>query len=271
MKKWTAAFILFIAVFMMSNCASLTEEYRFKKRYDKFYNFLSQDERSLLLKKDFQGLGISLDNRTSQNKELSAEWDAIKDGEAISTFSSSQSADFFYTILLREVNRENFRDFMDLLSAEEQFRFAMGQDYRSVLMAKLTVNKKFEKFIDKCATEYRLYGASPEQIFDFFFEVSYPEISRRQFYNFCIILKKAEALPAFIAKDLDSVSRSLDKYSKEHPLFIKDIKTVKEKAALKNLTDSQLATVYNDIAFRQMDRNAALKTMGKFINMGPIE
>ncbi len=264
MKNGTRIFSLLILLSILTSCGNLTEEHRFKKRFDRFYEFLSQDEKNYFAGNDLPALALSLDKRMEGNTNLITAWSEIKDGESISTFSTLQAADFFYTIILREIHRDHFREFMNALDAENQYAFAMGRDYQTLLSSLYDKDKNFKRMIDRMKTEYRLYGFSNEAVFEFLHEIPYPEASRRQLYYILTALNEVKAVPSFVSGDLSQCDQLLEAGLKSSFLFKRSFDALKTRTTMTHLSNLQLLEVYRDIAFRQMDKEAAAKTIAKF-------
>ena len=165
MKK--IALIGFILI-LTAGCAVTSEKYRYQQRFDKFFHLLSEEEKAMFRKADFAGAGQSIDARLLSDKKFSNAWRTVQFAEAITTFDGVQSIRFFYTIILRELNRPRYAEFMKHLDAPAAEAFVRNAGFDAVGEALIKKDNSFKSFLDKQRSEYRLYGFSNPEIFAFF-------------------------------------------------------------------------------------------------------
>lgn len=268
MKPVVTLLSLMLFISGLNSCSVLTEEYRFKKRFDRFYEFLSKEEQKAFSSRDLGQVSLSLEQRISADTNLIQEWREIKDGEAITTFSTADAVQFYYSVILKEIHRSHFPEFMALLDAETQYQFAMGQGYTPSLERLYQENRAFQKLTDRSKEDHRLYGFSNEAVWDFWQEISYPEFSRRELYYVLAALQQVKSVEAFIQKDLDTCTRQLEAGFRSGYLFQKQFDALRKRSTLSRLDTRRFLEVYYDIAFRQMDKEAAQKTIAKFRQPG---
>lgn len=257
-------FLLLIAAFaVLAGCSVTSEKYKYQQRFDHFYNLLNADEKKAFSENDTNLAGTSLDKRLSQDKKLAASWLAVQTEEAINTFDGIQSVAYFRGIILRELNREPFYSFMDKLDAKTQYNFANKKD-PAKLAEELVSNRDVIRIFDLVRTEYRLYGFSNAQIIDFFRNVSFPEVSRRELYPVLKLLKDNQAFADFRSGNTESASQKMEQAMTKNVSAKYDFEAIRKRAGLTKTDLRAFLDIYYNVIMKEMDAGAVERTLGKF-------
>ncbi len=263
MKK---VILLTAVLFFFAGCAVTSESYRYKIRFDDFYRLLNDQEKTFFNDNKLAELGASLDQRASTDLELSNDLREVKIHEAITTFDGSETAYFFRSIILRELNRPNYYKLMNFLSNGETEAFATGNNFVQMFEQKIQDNRKFSKFVDSLKKEYRLYDFTDEQLYRFFRSVVFPESTQKQVYYLFDVLKKSFLLQPFLDGDIDNVARQLDqKLQASSSTGIRmSWNSVRRYSGLVNTDTATFLRIYRDVVMKEMDPDALKETIMKF-------
>jgi len=257
-------YFILIIVFI-SGCAVTSEKYRYKVRFDNFYFLLNDSEKQLFASNKFQELGDSLKARLSNDKSLKEKWHSMQVAEAIYSFSPYETAKFFREIILRELNRENFYYFMNLLDSSSQIAFAKDpSNFLQIFEKYYNQNTRFRHFVENLKTEYRLYGFSHEAILKFFRYISFPEVSRREFYYILKLLKSSQALNDFKAGNISEAVKKLDSYLSIQRVASDEWQRIKVNSSFTKLSSNEILEIYYNVIMKEMDADAVKKTLAKF-------
>jgi len=258
--------IIFILIFsiIINSCTVTSEKYRYNWRISKFLNLLTEEEREAFKNNELSKLGVSLDYRISNDTDLSNKIRKIQEYEAITAFNGTQMAYFYRYTLLKELNRDNFYKFMDLLTADEQVEFAKNTNFDLISGEKYDKDNKFKNFVDYLRDNYNLKNYNFKQLYKFFREVSFPEVSRRELYYLLKVLSETKALDDFKKGEINSASQILD-LSLQKSISIKyEFNRIKKSSSLSKLNTYQILDVYYNVIMKEMHPNALRKTLEKF-------
>lgn len=257
--------IVYFILILFLGCAVTSEEYRYKKRFDNFYSIMDNNEKQLFALNKLQELGDSLRKRLLVDKNLKEKWHSMQVAEAIYSFSPYETAKFFREIILRELNRKNFYYFMNLLDSPSQIEFAKNPiNFLSTFEKYYNKNIRFKHFIENLKTEYRLYEFPNEEILKFFRYISFPKVSRREFYYILKLLKESKALDDFKLGNISSASEKLDSYLSIQRLAGEEWQRIKINSSFSKLSSNEILDIYYNVIMKEMDTGALKKTIAKF-------
>lgn len=260
MKK---ALTLLITLAVFAGCSVTSEKYKYQQRFDRFYNILNSAEKKDFAENSIDKVGASLDKRVAEDKKLAASWLAVQTEEAINTFDGVQSVRFFREIILRELNRNPFYRFMDLLDQKAQADFAFNNDFPKSLNQALG-NRNLARLMDSVRTEYRLYGFSNDQIADFFRKVSFAEVSRKELYPVLKMLKNSMALADFRGGNISAASQKLEQALSKNISAKYDLDAIRKRSGLTKVDVKTFLDINYNVIMKEMDPGAVERTLGKF-------
>ncbi len=107
-----------VLLLFLSSCAIEGEVYRLQSRINSWYSLLDDNAGRLFAQNRTEALGAYLDS--SQNENLRA----IRINEAIMSFDGEQTAHFFYNVLLKDLARFSYEEYMQSLTPSEIADFA---------------------------------------------------------------------------------------------------------------------------------------------------
>jgi hypothetical protein len=257
-------FLGFIALALLTNCSVTSEKFRFQWRFDHFFNLLNDSEKNAFREDNLDALGSSLEQRLSTDKKLKEQMRSVQFYEAITSFDAKQTGHYYREIILKELNRPQYYRFMKLLDAPLQSAFAKNDNFSALANQYYQSNAGFKAFIDNMKTEYRLYGFSNEQVYYFFRNTSFPEVSRRNLYPLLKILKASNALADFKTGNLSSASAKLDEALKTVITTQSDLDGLKTDSGLTKADSASLIDIYYHVILKEMDQGAVEQTLSKF-------
>lgn len=255
---------LILAAATLAACSVTSEKYRYQHRFDSFYNLLDREEASLFASNNLVQVAERLEKRMASDPKLVAAYRDAQTDEAILTFGVSQTVRFYREIILRELNRNNYYRFMNYLDAASQTDLVRRRDIGKNLESLSETNRGFRAFMDGLKKEYRLYGFSNPQITDFFRTVSFPELSRREFYPLLKLLRDTRALQDFRTGQTASAAQKLDQAVTGNLAARHELDAVRKRSGLTKMSTQDLLSAYYDIVMKEMDQSAVQRTLGKF-------
>ncbi|OHD56972.1 MAG: hypothetical protein A2Y33_08405 [Spirochaetes bacterium GWF1_51_8] len=266
MKKLT----LFAAVlFVLAGCVVTSESFRYKNRFDRFYNLLTDREKQLFAEDKLAELGALLDTHETNDANFYKEYRDVQIYEAITTFDGKKTAWFFRYIILKELNRDNLFVYLNFLSANEQTAFTVNSGINEIVEEKYLKDAAFKAFIDNMRKEFRLYGFSNIQVNEFFRNVVFPEVSRDQIFPLLTLLKSKNLLLDYQAadKNIPAIAQKLDEAIKGSPAGLDKsaLEDIKKSCGLTKLDTSAILSLYNDIIMKEMDQDAVNKIWMKLL------
>ena len=253
-----------IILFFFSGCSVTSEKYRYQWRFDKFYSLLNDDEKAGFRNADYSKVGLSLDKRITEDKKLDTDLKKVKEYEAITTFSGEQTAHFFGEIILRELNRNNYYQFMKFLDPKAAVSFLKNENFAEAFDKLYQSNHAFKNFIDNMKIEYRLYGFSNEQVVQFFRNVTFPEATGKEFYYLLKILKEGRALDDFKSGSIETAAQKMDVSLKKLITLGMEFENMKNGAGLSALDTFSVLDIYSKVVMKEMDPYAVERTLLKF-------
>lgn len=294
-KGFVWLFMLLIA----TGCVVTSEEFRYKQRFDEFYNILDDQERLLFADNDLDALGKSIDLREQEDDDFATNLLEVRIYEAITTSDGYETGYFFRYFILRELLRDQFYDYMDYFDGDAQEAFAREEGFIENHLGLMDQERKFRNLVQNLTTEYRLYDYTDEQIIKFFREVSFPEVSRKQVYYLLDFLKSYSDEKITLSGDeirseatgylseiqeknagkneltlyglfamgyIDSAAEILESKLKDSTGYgiKKEFKKIKGLSGLDNLDTAKFLEVYYEVVLQEMDQEALRKTIKKF-------
>jgi hypothetical protein len=265
MKKFLAFASFAVLLVMVAGCSVTSEKYRYQQRIDRFFNLLTQEEKTSFAAGDIVQAGNSIDKRLASDKKFADGFTAVQTEEAINTFDGQQTIRFFREIILRELNRPPFYQFMNKLDSKAQYDFAVRNNFYQDLSAKYA-ERDFKNFFDTLKTEYRLAGFSNQQVADFFRNISFPEVSRRELYHVLSLLKSTSvtALSAFRDGNTAAAALQLDQAISKMPVIANGFSDIRDRSSLTKVSTAQFLEIYYNVIIKEMDQGAVTRTLDKF-------
>lgn len=255
MKKIFVLFLVFL-----TSCITTTEKYRYQQRVDNFYHLFQAEEWNYFKSADFGSAAKMISERLKNDNKFLSKWKKVQYDEAIATFDVEQTLKFFYEIILKELNKDAYFDFMELLPSNLMLSF-INKDYSS-LEDFYNSNNNFKNFVEKLKREYRLYKFTNEEVFKFFREILFKEATQKRFYNFCNILSDMKLLYEFEKGMLSYVENEI---SKGLPKTVEiKLETFYNNTGLKGLPFTEVIRVYYNVVMKEMDKGAVIQTLHKF-------
>lgn len=251
-------FVLFLV--LLTSCITTTEKYRYQQRVDSFYHLFQEEEWNYFKSADFGSAAKMISERLNNDKKFLSKWKKVQYDEAIATFDVEQTLKFFYEIILKELNKDTYFVFMALLTHDLTLRF-INKDYSSLEIF-YNSNNKFKNFVEKLKKEYRLYKFTNEEVFKFFREILFKEVTQKRFYNFCDILSDLKLLYKFENGNLSDIENEILK-GLPKTVEIK-LETFYNNTGLKELPLPEVIRVYYNVVMREMDKGALIQTLHKF-------
>ncbi len=261
MKKILA---LLVVTGLFLGCSVTSEKYRYKWRFDKFYSLLNNEEKGCFASNDLDKLGASLKSRLAGDKKLKENWDNVQYYEAIKTFDALETAHFFRAVILKELNRDNYYIFMNMLDGKAQQEFAKNSNFSAEFEKYYKTNSRFKSLIDSLKIEYRLYGFSNEQVSRFLRDVIFPDVSRKELFTLLKLLKDSQVLAEFKAGNIPAASKKITADVQSSPTLALNLQKIMRNSGLTHISVNDLLDIYNQVIMKEMDSYALSQTLSKF-------
>lgn len=256
--------LILLSWFLVSSCTVTSEKYRYQGRFDSFFHLLNDTEKDAFRMNDLNAFASSLEKRLAADTKLNESWRKMQFNEAITSFDAAQTAHFFHDVMLRELNRPRYMAFMKFLKADAQADFARNNQFEVSGDSLYQTDSSFKSFIDNMKTEYRLYGFSNKQVYEFFRSVSFPEVSRRNLYSILKTLKSAQAIDDFKAGRTAEAADKLEKAVKSIVTLDYELEKIRTDTGLTKVDIATLVDIYAKVVMKEMDQNAVIQTLAKF-------
>ncbi len=186
MKKYLLVFF-----FLFSSCAIEGEVFRLQTRVNAWYKLLDDSEELLFAQNDIQTLGASLDQKELQDQNFQKQLSEVRINEAIMSFDGTQTAHFFYNILLRDLARFSYEELFDSLSTAQKISFITTSN--TSVPSKVFSNAKkhygFDSFTDI-------------QILEYYRTVSFPANYYPVIYDILAFLARYNNMESFLRGDM---------------------------------------------------------------------
>ncbi len=260
MKKY-----LLVLFFLFSSCAIEGEVFRLQTRMNSWYKLLDDTEDLLFAQNDIQTLGASLDQKESQDPIFKSNIVEVRIDEAIMSFDGTQTAHFFYNILLRDLARFSYEELFDSLSTAQKIEFITTSN--TSIPAKVFSNAKrhygFDSFTDA-------------QIVDYYRTVSFPANYYPVIYDILVFLARYHNMESFLQGDMNTTLTTFDRVkelinSRSIPhrrQGEKDWQTwneFKSRTYLSSLSDEEFLRVLA-VVLPQMDTDVRIMTINNIRN-----
>lgn len=264
MKK---LFLLLILPALLSSCIITSEDFRYKERFDDFYNVLTEDQKLLFAEGNLSALGASIDESVNTDFDYATALEEVKITESIMTFDGVDTATYFYEIILREIHRDYYYELMEFFDSSMQNLFVFDIDTcvdRALAME--TEDNKFARFLDHLKSEGRLYGFSTEEVIRFLRDISFSELSQKQVYYLLDFLNDQGYYSSFIGGNISGVANGLtEDFSTISGNGIKKkYNKIVDLAGLDELGVEEFLTAYFEVVMVEMDSSALQKTLEHF-------
>ena len=156
---------------------------------------------------------------------------------------------------------------MNFFTPEEQTAFASNQGINEIVENKIQKDGAFKSFMDSMRTEFRLYGFTNPQINEFFRNVVFPEVSRKQVYQLLLALKSAGLIAEYKSpeKNIADLALKLDAALKGNTLDKNKFEEIKKLSGLSKLDTASFLKIYNDFIMVEMDQDAVKKIWAELL------
>lgn len=255
--------LVLLFLLLVVGCAITTVEYRYKERFDHFYQLLNDQEKKVFCADDFLSLGKSLEMRIKQDESLAKAIDTVMFDEAIHTFRLDQVGYFFKRYILTGFHQDDYDKFIKMMSKEMLLKFiAKDPSLIQDLNALRQKNHNFDRWWRSLLKDGRLGDFSPEEIVSFYRNYIFPERTHSQVYYVLSFLADKKLLKLFLTGGNEVFSQS--NYFVQGFVAEREVAAVRERAGLSKLSYGEFFWVYREVIFQEMDREAFRKTLAKF-------
>ncbi len=249
-----------LILFLFGACAIEGEVYRLQTRINSWYALLDYSEELLFAKNDVDSLGISLDQKSSQDPNFQKQLSEVRIDEAIMGFDGAQTAHFFYNILLRDLAKFSYEEFLNSLTPAQKIEF--------ITTSNTTVSPKI---YNNAKRYYGFNSFTDEQILHYYRTVSFPANYYPTVYESLAFLARYRNMESFLQGDIPTTLTTFQKIkeltsSRRVPVKAqgqKDQQTweeLKNRTHLKSLSDEEYLQILA-IIIQQMDTDVRVQTI----------
>ncbi|MGL4677083.1 MAG: hypothetical protein ACRCWI_05395 [Brevinema sp.] len=248
--------------FLLSACAIEGEVFRLQTRLDAWYQLLTEPENLLFAQNKIIELGLSIDQKEQENEVFQKQLRAIRIKEAIMSFDGEQTTHFFYNILLQDLAKFSYEEFLNSLSTQEQIEFITNKIF--------TPNTKQDKVFRNAKKNYGFQHFSDQQIINYYRTVSFPANFYPLVYDVLAFLARYRSMDSFLQGDMPlEVFDDIEalKKSKRIPLRTQGEKDhnlwqeLKQRSHLTNLSNQEFLGILR----------ATLSELDESVRIGTIE
>ncbi|MGL5955829.1 MAG: hypothetical protein ACRC0X_04395 [Brevinema sp.] len=247
--------------FLLSSCAIEGEVFRLQTRLDAWYQLLNESEDLLFAQYKITELGQLLDQKENENLEFRQQLREIRIKEAIMSFDGEQTAHFFYNILLRDLAKFSYEEFINSLSPQEQITFITNPYTYSY--------PKQERIFRNAKKNYGFQYFSDQQIIDYYRTISFPANFYPLVYNILAFLARYRTMETFLQGEISlEVFENIEtlKKSRRIPLRNQGEKDsaiwqeLKQRSYFHMLSDQEFLEILRFI-LPEMDKEVRIKTI----------
>lgn len=264
--------ILFLGL-LLSSCAIAGEIYRLQTRFSYWNNILSPEERQLFAQNDTNQLGMIIDKKESEDTNFAKKMRELRINEAIMSFDGTQTAHFFYHVLLKDLVKFSYKEFIDTLDSNEQLLFAQTQFFTNIPFD----NKNLKKVFDNAKNNYGLNDFTDIQILNYYRHISLPATTYVEVYNILAFLARYTALDSFLSGDYshplaifslinNAVNSKREMLKKQGKKELKVWRDIKERTLLTKLSNKDFLIVIHSTILPEMDADVRIKTIDNIKN-----
>ncbi|MDK2818318.1 MAG: hypothetical protein KFW21_02580 [Spirochaetota bacterium] len=267
MKKYNLLIItLLIAT---SSCAIEGEVYRLQTRIKYWHQLLNNTEEQMFAQNKINELGLILDQKEADDLYFKQKIREVRINEAIMSFDGAQTVHFFYNVLLKDLAKFSYEEFMRSLSEEEQIQFIQKNLPDTIFVAKKSVFNNARK-------DFGFNSFTDEEILTYYRSISFPANYYVVVYDILVFLAKYRSMDLFLQGDLTgtvdifnsikkletSKSVSVRKQAKQDLELWNDFK---KRTFLTSLSNKEFAQVLS-IVLPEMDTTVRIQTIDNIKN-----
>ncbi len=267
MKKYYLLIITFLTI--TTSCAIQGEVYRLQTRINYWHQLLNDDEEKMFAQNKVKELGLILDQKEESDPQFKQQIREVRINEAIMSFDGEQTAHFFYNVLLRDLAKFSYEEFIDSLSIEEKTQFVQKTLPDTIFTAKKSV---FKNAID----DYGFNSFTNEEILNYYRTVSFPANYYVVVYDILAFLAKYRSMDLFLQGDVKGtvdIFNSIEKRQNSKSIAVrnqakKDLvlwNDFKKRTFLTSLSDAEFAEILL-IVLPEMDTTVLIQTIDNIKN-----
>lgn len=267
MKKYYLLIITFLTV--TSSCAIQGEVYRLQTRINYWHQLLNDDEEKMFAQNQVKELGLILDQKEENDSQFKKQIREVRINEAIMSFDGEQTVHFFYNVLLKDLSKFSYEEFMDSLSTEEKTQFVQKTLPDAVFTAKKSV---FNNAIEN----YGFDSFTEEEILNYYRTVSFPANYYVVVYDMLAFLAKYRSMDLFLQGDVKGtvdIFNSIEKRKSSKSIAVrnqakKDMELwsdFKKRTFLTSLSDEEFAEILMAV-LSEMDDTVIIQTIDNIKN-----
>lgn len=260
----------FILLLLSSGCAIQGEIYRLQQRMNPWTALLSDEEDQLFASNNTNELGAIIDNKEKLDPFFAKKMRELRIAEAIMSFDGTQTAHFYHHVLLRDLAKFSYRDFMKSLSPEELDIFLA--ENRQFKNNPFSNNKKIVKIIEDAKKNYGMTGFNDMQVLNYYRTISLPAAVFPVVYDLLAFLAKYGALSDFMAGNFNKAIQNLssiekNKKSRRVPTrkqAEKDLlewKNIIERTQFYGISNEKLLEIIKNVVLPEMDPDVRERTL----------
>jgi len=267
MKKYYLLIITFLTI--TSSCAIQGEVYRLQTRINYWHQLLNDDEEKMFAQNEVKKLGIILDQKEEIDPQFKKQIREVRINEAIMSFDGEQTVHFFYNVLLKDLAKFSYEEFMDSLSTEEKIQFIQKNLSNVVFIAKKSLFNKARK-------DYGFNSFTDEEILTYYRTVSFPANYYVVVYDILAFLAKYRSMDLFLQGDIKGtvdVFNSIEKLKTSKSISVrkqaeKDLELwsdFKKRTLLTSLSNEEFTEMLM-IVLPEMDTTVRVQTIDNIKN-----
>jgi len=190
--------LLIFNLLILSSCAIEGEIYRLQTRLSYWDKILNTEEQRLFIETKFDELGQIIDAKELSDTNFANKLRELHINEAIMSFDGKQTAHFFYNILLRDLMKFSYIDFMKTLDTEEQLLFVQTKEFTNMPFD----NKNLTKVFINAKNEYGVKYFNEVEILNYYRHILLPYTIYSTVYDILAFLGRYRALEDFLKGDI---------------------------------------------------------------------
>lgn len=207
MKKLYFLLLSFLSI--TTSCAIQGEVYRLQTRMDYWYQLLNTEEQKLFAQRQINTLGKILDQKEQEDPTFQEKIRVVRINEAIMSFDGEQTTQFFYRVMLRDLAKFSYEEFISSLSSEEVSLFIHNPD--SMIQNPPPHTKEI---LDNARNNYGFQGFNDQEIIQYYRTVSLSANYYVVIYDILAFLAKYRSMDPFLQGNIDQSLSVFDNIAK---------------------------------------------------------
>ncbi len=267
MKKYYLLLITFLIT--TSSCAIQGEVYRLQTRINYWHQLLNDDEEKMFAQNKVKELGLILDQKEESDPQFKKQIREVRINEAIMSFDGEQTVHFFYNVLLKDLAKFSYEEFIDSLSTEGKIQFIQKTLPNTIFTAKNSLFNNARK-------DYGFNSFTDEEILSYYRTISFPANYYVVVYDMLAFLAKYRSMDLFLHGDIIGtvdIFNSIEKLKSSKSISVRkqaenDLKLwsdFKQRTFLTSLSDEEFAQMLL-IVLPEMDTTVRVQTIDNIKN-----